>query len=158
MSVVFYRIDDRLVHGQIMTAWAKVLDIDRIIVVDDLTAQNSFLAQVMRLSVPDGFEVQVCSGSDGAGAILADGALCRTMVLTKTPEEMEKLLLSGVSPAEVNVGGLGERGGRRGLCRGISVDESELATLKRIAARGVTVYCQSVPDARKVIISEETKL
>ena len=83
MSVVFYRIDDRLVHGQIMTAWAKVLDIDRIIVVDDLTAQNSFLAQVMRLSVPDGFEVQVCSGSDGAGAILADGALCRTMVIQK---------------------------------------------------------------------------
>lgn len=158
MSVVFYRIDDRLIHGQIMTAWAKVLNIDRIIVVDDLTAGNDFLAQVMRLSVPGGFDVLVCSGEEGAAAIAADPPQHRTMVLTKTPEEMEKLLLSGVSMEEVNVGGLGERGERRALCRGVSVDESELAALKRMTDRGVTVYCQSVPDARKVSINEETKL
>ena len=49
MSVVFYRIDDRLIHGQVMTGWSKVYNAKRIIVVDDATAANSFLCQVMAL-------------------------------------------------------------------------------------------------------------
>ena len=41
MSVVFYRIDDRLIHGQVMTGWSKVYQATRIFVVDDKTAGTS---------------------------------------------------------------------------------------------------------------------
>lgn len=59
MSVVLYRIDDRLIHGQVMTGWSRLYDAQRIIVVDNETAENSFLRQVMEMSVPRGMDVKI---------------------------------------------------------------------------------------------------
>jgi len=49
MSVVFYRIDDRLIHGQVMTGWSKKYNADRIIVVDDASAAG--VVQVLRVQL-----------------------------------------------------------------------------------------------------------
>ncbi|MCR5134332.1 MAG: PTS sugar transporter subunit IIB, partial [Clostridiales bacterium] len=92
MSVVFYRIDDRLIHGQVMTGWSKKYNADRIIVVDDASAANSFLVQVMMMSVPKGMEVKVCAEKDGIETVLNDDPAKRTIVLTKTPASMLALV------------------------------------------------------------------
>ena len=88
MSAVFFRIDDRLIHGQVMTGWSKVYNATRIFVVDDKTAGDQFLCQVMRMSVPKDYDVHIFKTEEAIEAIKNDPPELRTIVLTKTPAVM----------------------------------------------------------------------
>ena len=92
MSVVFYRIDDRLIHGQVMTGWSKVYQATRIFVVDDKTAQDQFLCQVMKMAVPRDYDVHIYTVEQALEAIANDPPELRTIVLAKTPDVMQRLL------------------------------------------------------------------
>lgn len=148
MSVNFYRIDDRLVHGQVMTGWTKIYNTGRIFVVDDGCAADPFTCKVMRMSVPKGYEVKIFGLEDAVNAILDDPPDKKTLVLTKTPETMLGLIERGISMAELNVGGMGYLPGRRVVLRNIQLTPQELETLHKIAAHKVRVYFQIVPDGK----------
>ena len=148
MSAVFFRIDDRLIHGQVMTGWSKVYNATRIFVVDDKTAGDQFLCQVMRMSVPKDYDVHILRSEEAVEAIKNDPPELRTIVLTKTPAAMLALLEGGVEMKELNVGGMGYAAGRKLVLRNIQISKDELKTLQDIAARGVRVFCQIVPDGK----------
>lgn len=148
MSAVFFRIDDRLIHGQVMTGWSKVYNATRVFVVDDKTAGDAFLCQVMRMSVPKDYDVQILTLADAVSAIKNDPPELRTIVLTKTPDVMLALLEAGVEMKALNLGGMGYAAGRKMVLRNIQVSPEELKTLQAIAARGVRVFCQIVPDGK----------
>jgi len=150
VSVVFYRIDDRLVHGQVMTGWSKVFKTMRIFVVDDQTAGDKFLCQVMQMSVPKDYEVYIMKTADAIEKIKSDPPDKKTMVLSKTPEVMRDLKNGGVEMTELNVGGMGFLPGRRMVLRNIQMSPQELEVLKEIAAKGVRVFCQIVPDGKSI--------
>lgn len=150
MSVVFYRIDDRLIHGQVMTGWSKVCGAKRILVVDDGTAENTFLCQVMKMSVPQDMDVRICKLQEGLSAILSDPAESKTIVLTKTPAVMLQLLEGGAPMKELNLGGMGYLPGRKAILRNIQISPEELTQLQDIAAKGVRVFCQIVPDGKRI--------
>ena len=148
MSAVFFRIDDRLIHGQVMTGWSKVYNATRIFVVDDKTAGDQFLCQVMHMSVPKDYDVHIFKTEEAIEAIKNDPPELRTIVLTKTPAVMLALLEGGVEMKELNVGGMGYAAGRKLVLRNIQISKEELKTLQDIAARGVRVFCQIVPDGK----------
>ncbi len=150
MSAVFFRIDDRLIHGQVMTGWSKIHQTNRIFVVDDKTASDQFLCQVMKMSVPKEYDVSILSVADAITAIQNDPPDRRTMVLTKTPSVMQALLEGGVAMKELNLGGMGYLPGRKVVLRNIQVSPEELEQLKQIAAKGVRVFCQIVPDGKSI--------
>lgn len=52
MGQNYFRIDDRLIHGQIVTAWCSHLNIQEIIAIDDTLAGNSMLQSIMLMGVP----------------------------------------------------------------------------------------------------------
>ena len=154
MSVVFYRIDDRLIHGQVMTGWSKVYKANRIFVVDDKVAKDAFMCQVMKMAVPKGCDVSILTVEQAVDAIKNDPPEMRTIVLAKTPDVMEKLLNSGVEMKELNMGGMGYVAGRKMILRNIQVSPEELEQLKAIAARGIRVFCQIVPDGKCIEIDK----
>ena len=64
MSVKMIRIDDRLIHGQIVAAWVKSLSINRIWIVDDGVAGDTFITNVMKMVAPPDAEL-IITGTDG---------------------------------------------------------------------------------------------
>src|SRR5450830_941243 len=64
MGVVFTRVDERMIHGQVMSAWAKVLSIDEVILVNDEVVHDDFQKSVMEISVPTGIELRIVSVDD----------------------------------------------------------------------------------------------
>ena len=150
MSVVFYRIDDRLIHGQVMTAWSKLYKANKIIIVDNDTVKNDFLVQIMKMSAPKEIDVKVCTNEEGLEAILNDSPESRTIVHTKTPDIMLYLLENGAPMKELNLGGMGYKAGRKMILRNIQVNSEELDQLKKIASHDVHVFCQIVPDGKKI--------
>ncbi|BFK88232.1 PTS sugar transporter subunit IIB [Pseudoflavonifractor sp. DSM 107456] len=154
MSVVFYRIDDRLIHGQVMTGWSKVYQATRIFVVDDKTAQDQFLCQVMKMAVPRDYDVHIYTVEQALEAIANDPPELRTIVLAKTPDVMQRLLEGGAPMKELNLGGMGYVAGRKMILRNIQVSPAELEQLQAIAAKGVRVFCQIVPDGKCIEIDK----
>ena len=154
MSVVFYRIVDRLIHGQVMTGWSKVYQATRIFVVDDKTAQDQFLCQVMKMAVPRDYDVHIYTVEQALEAIANDPPELRTIVLAKTPDVMQRLLEGGAPMKELNLGGMGYVAGRKMILRNIQVSPAELEQLQAIAAKGVRVFCQIVPDGKCIEIDK----
>ena len=68
-NLVLVRIDERLIHGQVMTQWCRIRHFNTIMIVDDATANDAFLKQVCVMAVPKDF-VLLCQTADEAAAYL----------------------------------------------------------------------------------------
>lgn len=140
------RIDDRLIHGQVMAVWVKYIKVDQIVIVDDGVAKDSFLQDVLRLAAPPGITVEVRSVQEGI-ATLGESAPNREhmMVLVKTPKTVRALFDGGVHFSHLNVGGIGGGPGRKSVFKNISMSEDEKGTLRSLIKDGVKVTLLTVP-------------
>lgn len=154
MSVVLYRIDDRLIHGQVMTAWSKIYKTTRILVIDDETAQNDFLIQVLKMAAPSDYSIFVVSTDQAAEWIANDPPDKKTMALIKGPGPILKLLEAGVVIPELNVGNMGAAPGRRPIYKSTQTTQEEYNMLQTINDKGTRVYIQIFPDAKSVELSK----
>lgn len=157
MSVVLYRIDDRLVHGQVMVAWSKIYQTTRIFVVDGETCKNPFLCDVMKMAMPSDYDVHIFNIADAVEKIKSDTSDKKTMVLAKSPATMLALLEGGVEIKELNVGNIGNGPGRRAVMRSIQLSPAEFETLNTLQQKGVRVYLQIFPD-QKAMELDKVKL
>lgn len=145
-DLALVRIDDRLIHGQVMAVWVKHIKVDLIVVVDDGVAKDSFLQDVLRMAAPPGITVEVRSVQEGV-ATLSENAPNRehTMVLVKTPKVARALFDGGIRFSHLNVGGIGGGPGRKSVFKNISMSEEEKAVLKSLIKDGVKVTLLTVP-------------
>ncbi len=97
MSIVLARIDDRLIHGQVMTSWLNYTGANKIIVIDDVTANDSFLTMIIKTLVPANIVTQVTTVADSAAVINGLQDHDKAIILAKTPEAYVRLADSGVS-------------------------------------------------------------
>ena len=151
MSIALYRIDDRLVHGQVMTAWARIFNIAKIIVVDDATAKNAFLCDVMKMAVPSGCSVQILSVADAVPVLQAsEKSDEKTIVLVKAPIALRALIDQGIVIKEINVGNVGAGPGRKAVMRSTQLTKDEYDTLVGMSAQGIRIYFQMLPEAKSM--------
>lgn len=155
VNIVLTRIDDRLIHGQVMTAWVKSTKGNRIIIVDDAVAKDQFLQKVMRMAAPPGIKVEVHDVEKGAEVLKGDSKEGeRVIILVKYPHTIEKLVDKGVGIKEFIVGGMGAAPGRKKFYRNISVSEEEKAIFSRLINKGVKIDIRIVPDDKPIEISK----
>jgi PTS system mannose-specific IIB component/fructoselysine and glucoselysine-specific PTS system IIB component len=153
VSFVLYRIDDRLIHGQVVVGWGQPLDVKFIVLVDDAVATSDWEQELYRMGVPPGMDVYFLS-VDTAAEI--DPELPRDarpgILHTGDIATMHKLVDRGIVES-VNVGGIHHRAGREQKVRYIFLTPAEAAELKEIGAK-VKVFGQDVPGAREVSLEE----
>lgn len=148
-NIVLARIDDRLIHGQVMAKWLKKLAFNTIYVVDNGVAKDVFLCQMMRSIAPKDVKVVIQGEADAIAALSGEAdAAEKICVITKTPEVFERLIQGGVSIQEIMLGGMGSRAGRKPLIRNAAASEEERATFKRLIASGIRVYYQDIPETK----------
>ena len=146
MSIVLARIDDRLIHGQVMTSWLNYTGANKIIVIDDVTANDSFLTMIIKTLVPANIVTQVTTVADSAAVIAGLQDHDKAIILAKTPEAYVHLADSGVKLAKVNIGGMGIKPGRKTVYKNISASEAEIDQLKQLIQRGIQVEIQMVAE------------
>lgn len=154
LNIVLTRIDDRLIHGQVVTAWAKITKGNRIVVVDDEVAQDDFMISILKMAAPSSFEIGVYSIDEASTILKGDSKDERVIILVKKPETILSLINNGVEIKSINLGGMGATVGRKQLYRNISISEEEKNCFKELINKGVNVYVQIVPDASAVDIQK----
>lgn len=155
MNIVLARIDDRLIHGQVATVWAKVTGCQRIIVVDDQVAADEIRSTLLKQVAPPGIKSSVI-GVDKAVRVYNNPKYAedKCLLLFTGPQAVLKLIENGVDIKSVNVGGMSFKEGKRQISSAISVDDSDVEAFKAINAKGIEIECRKVDSDKKVNIMD----
>ncbi len=152
MAIVLCRIDDRLIHGQVVVGWGQPLGIQLIVLVDDQVAASSWEQDLYRMAVPSDIEVRFATAAEAAARLpLWQAEPKRTLLLTGDIDTMAALhTADGGIVKSINLGGIHHRPGRRQRLPYVYLTDDEFSRLKRVEAEGAQVSAQDVPTAVKV--------
>lgn len=146
MPIRLCRIDDRLIHGQVVLGWARSLGIGDILLVDDEVAASAWEQDLYRMAVPPELEVEFVSTEQARDRLPAwQGGTVAVLILTGTIETMARLLADVPHPPAINLGGIHHRDGRTERLPYLYLTDEELGELRRLHAAGIEVSAEDVP-------------
>ncbi len=145
MPINVARIDDRLIHGQVITTWVKNYDIEQVLVINDKVAGDKVQQSVLTMSAPPGLKVLVFGVQQFIEILKKTPIKKRTMLLFTNSIDVNALVEGGLSLEKVNVGGMRMQDGRHQLSRAVSVTPEEEQAFKNIIAKNIPVEVQMVP-------------
>ena len=149
MPVELYRIDDRLIHGQVVVGWGQPLDVGFNALVDDAVAESDWEQELYRMGVPPEMEVVFASVEQAAERHASWVGDARPgILLTGDIDTMQRLADRVSSLRTVNLGGIHHRAGRTQRLRYVFLTADEEQSLLALQRRGVHVTAQDVPAAR----------
>ena len=148
-NVLLARVDDRLIHGQVMTAWMKLLPAKEIIVIDNKVAKDEFMITVLEMAAPTGVKVKVFT-EEKAAEVLQAGLSKPTILLAKSPVSYKGRIDRGVELEAINLGGMGINNDRTTLYKNIAASPAEREAIKEFLDKGIDVKIQVIP-ADKVV-------
>ena len=150
MKINLCRVDERLIHGQVMTAWVKKCWIKKIILVDDELASDDFMKEVLALSAPSGVKVEVRSVEDTLQTINSSDSDESTLLLFKEVKFAYELYKVGYDLKELNIGNIGSSPIRKAITNQVYMSEDEKTMCRELNEKGVYVYIQKLPQDSQV--------
>ena len=149
-NVVLTRVDERLIHGQVMTSWLKLCNANVILIIDAGSASNAFLKRILFAAAPKDVELQVMNEADAAAYLKEDSPDGeKVLVLSKTPQPLLAMVRSGIEIKEIILGNMGGAPGRKHFNKSISASPDEIQAFRDLVDAGVYVSCQMVPSDAK---------
>jgi mannose/fructose/N-acetylgalactosamine-specific phosphotransferase system component IIB len=151
VSVVLARVDDRLLHGQVLLGWGCSLDADRYLVVDDVLAESAFERALVESCGGD-CPVEILTAADGGARVVAEqGRPGHAIVLVRGVTQALALVravrAAGGTLDVINLGGMHHAVGKERVHDYVYLDGADRAALGELAALGVRVRVQDVPAA-----------
>ncbi len=154
MTLLLNRIDDRLIHGQVVVGWGQPLNVRFIVLVDDDVAESDWEQDLYRAGVPPEMEVMFHTVEDAAAALAGYRADSRAgLLVTGSIASMRSLVADG-DVRDVNVGGIHHRRGRTQHLRYVFLTDQERAALRELQSLGAVVTAQDVPATKPVPLPE----
>ncbi|MBP2072990.1 PTS system mannose/fructose/N-acetylgalactosamine-transporter subunit IIB [Thermoanaerobacterium butyriciformans] len=146
------RLDERLVHGQVVNNWCSSEDITEIIVIDKNVVRDEIRKTFIEMAVPEDIEVLFCD-VDGAIKIYEEESKYENlMIIFSNPFEILEFLEKGGNISKVNIGGLPYKAGKKRISTAVYLNESEIEVLKKIAKKNVSLDVRMLPNDRSINI------
>ena len=145
MSWVLHRIDDRLIHGQVLVAWGSRLDPVRIWVVDDGVSASTWERELFREAAP-GIDVRVANVAEAAAAHAEERkAAGAAFLLVRDLGTARRLVDAGAVVEEWNVGGLHYAPGKDKVNDYVYLDGRDREDARALLVAGTRLVVQDVP-------------
>jgi len=154
VSWALHRIDDRLIHGQVLVAWGARLNPSRIYVVDDGVAASAWERELFKEAAP-GIEVHVAGVAEAAAVHAEEAAAPRAaFLLVRDLDTARRLVEAGARVEEWNVGGLHYAPGKEKVNEYVYLDDADRRIARDLIARGVRLEAQDVPASRAAALED----
>lgn len=147
LKINLARIDTRLLHGQVATAWTPASKADRIIVASDTVAQDDLRKQLIKQAAPGNVKANVVPIKKLI-EVSKDPRFGNThaLILFETPQEALEAIEGGVEIKELNVGSMAHSTGKTMVNNVLSMDKDDVATFERLRELGVKFDVRKVPN------------
>lgn len=154
INIVFARVDNRLVHGQVGMVWANTMGANIVVVVDDEVVNDPVQQELMRMTVSTNkLPIRFWSVQQTIDTIWKASPSQKIFIVAKTPKVMRKLVEGGVPIKAVNIGNMHTSPGKRQFKTAyVYVDDDDMADIDALKAMGVQMSIQVLPDYKKVVI------
>ena len=151
MPIVLLRVDDRVVHGQILQGWLPSTRAQELYIANDSLAEDEVQKMIMECAIPYSVKI-VIDNVDTIARLLkeADNSDVRRMVIVDTPVDALRLVKAGVKFDHLNLGNMTANGKGKPLSRSVAVGEESLVALREILDTGIDISVQSVPFEKPV--------
>ena len=158
IKFVLARVDSRLLHGQVATAWTKATNPSRIIVVSDAVAKDELRRKLIEQAAPPGVKANVIPISKMI-EISKDPRFgdTKALLLFENPQDVLRVVEAGVKIKEVNVGSLAHSTGKVMVSKVLSMGHEEVAAFEKLKDLGVTFDVRKVPNDSKDNLDELLK-
>ncbi len=155
MGIELNRVDDRLIHGQVVVGWGQPLGLRFLVLVDDDVAASDWEQELYRMGVPPDVSVHFHTVEEMRSALEGYQRDPRPgLLLVGSIETMRRLVEAAPTIRTVNLGGVHHAEGRVQRLRYVFLTPEEEVTLRALEARGVTITAQDVPSARPVPLAD----
>ncbi|ATM99752.1 MULTISPECIES: PTS N-acetylgalactosamine transporter subunit IIB [Proteus] len=152
-NIVWTRIDERLLHGQIRITWGKHTEANLILVANDDAAEGpnaAFMQAGMKASAGGEYAVRFFSIQKTIDVISKASPRQKIFVLCNNPKDVARLVEGGVPITHCNVGNMHFHEGKRQIAKTVSVNDADIEAFKSLVANGVTCTIQNTPDQTPV--------
>lgn len=151
--ITFLRIDNRLIHGQVVEAWLPGLKVARVVVADDEAAHSPLMKVAMGLAVPPELEVDILPLLDTPFAPYAADKV-KTLLLLRDIQALVEARKLGLPQTRVNLGNVHHGPMRKAVSTSVFLNAEEMEQLKRLHEDGWDIEARGVPSERPVTFSE----
>lgn len=150
IKYVLARIDSRLLHGQVATAWTKTVKPTRIIVVSDGVAKDELRKNLIEQAAPPGVKANVVP-VDKMIQVAKDPRFGNTkaMLLFETPQDALRAIEGGVDVKELNIGSMAHSVGKIAVSKVLSLGRDDVKTFEKLKAKGIQFDVRKVPNDSK---------
>jgi PTS system mannose-specific IIB component/fructoselysine and glucoselysine-specific PTS system IIB component len=153
---VLFRVDERLIHGQVVVGWGERLHMDRIVVVDDDLSASAWEQELYCLGIPPAVDAVFTNVSEARRSLpLWREDQRRLIVLVRNLETLGRLAEGGVLKGEnVNLGGIHYCEGRERVLPYLFLSRDEQHLLRHISAEGAVLAARDLPGSRAVALAD----
>lgn len=151
MNINVFRIDDRLIHGQIITKWIKDANAKMIMVVDDKAAGDKTQQMILKFAVPAGIKLEILSKEAAVKRVAEDTTNTNVLMLVRNPKEANALVEMGLKVDRIIIGNISNSKsevGRTKLLDYIYVEPADVEAIKSLNDKGILLEVKAVPEEK----------
>ena len=155
MAIQLFRIDDRLIHGQVVIGWASYLKSERILLCDDEVVSSEWERNLYLTCVPGQLQALVLSLDDTIKFLKDPNSNNKkTIFLAKSPKTVCRMVDRGYLPQNINLGGIHYADGREKYLSYLYLNDTEVNDLQYLLEKNIHIYCQDVPTGKRYNLDE----
>lgn len=147
--MLILRVDDRLIHGQVIAGWARPLGIESIILASDRICKDEWSCSAYRLAIPQGIEFS-CVSIKTCVQSFDESNKKRVMIIVESVREASDLVDEGLEVQEVTIGGLGYRETTRQIAPYIYLSSEDVKSVVHLYQRGIKVIGKQLPNSPRI--------
>ncbi len=148
MPIVFARVDDRLIHGQIVQAWLPELNVDEILIPCANREKGKVNTGLLRLCLPYEYELTVLESNRCKQYV--DNSSKNIFLLAASLQDIMPLIEDGLKVKSLNIGGMHFKQGAQKLDENVFLDEQDKRLLSIFKTLGLNIETRAVPNAKSI--------
>ena len=148
MEVSVFRIDDRLIHGQVITAWIAYADAKSIVVADDKAAKDEFTQSLLKMATPDSIQLKILSVEDAITYLKGDEDAGKVLLLVRGPEQALQIIRAGIAKKDINVGNMNMKKGMTKVLSNLWVFPEDVENIQKLYEEGIKLEVRAIPSDR----------
>lgn len=146
MTIKIVRIDDRLIHGQIVQGWLKTVDVDKILIVSDEVANDDMQQVLLSMAVPSSVKLVIKNIKDASYEIANEVyENDKLMILFSNPQDIVRMIDNGIKFQSINIGGMHYAHGKKQLLTNLSVDKTDVEAFLKLINCGIELETRALP-------------
>jgi mannose/fructose/N-acetylgalactosamine-specific phosphotransferase system component IIB len=155
LDIALVRVDNRLIHGQILEAWIPFLKASCIVVVDDQVVSDFFRETVIRMAVPSGVRVITCGLAEFAETYqFKRGKGPKTIVLFSKISDAWMVRHLGFLFDQLNIGNIYNEECKVCCSPAVLLSDADIRDINSLRDAGVKIELRRVPREKPVDLFE----